>query len=164
MKPGTWNPKDFPRLNSKNSKITSAPTRRYNCIAWAAGEDRYRFDPHPQYRWPKGVIRELSINAVLSLYEGMGYSLCIGGHLESGTEKVAVYGITNHEGRKLPTHAARQLETGEWTSKLGDHEDISHNTPESVGGGLYGEPLYFLSRPRPEPGQPSQPPSSTVAI
>jgi hypothetical protein len=38
----------------------------------------------------------------------------------------------------IPTHAALQLESGDWTSKLGDFEDISHSTIEAVSGPVYG--------------------------
>ena len=46
----------------------------------------------------------------------------------------------------VPTHAARQLPNGWWTSKLGPSFDIEHATPEAVAGGVYGDPVLFLSR------------------
>ena len=45
------------------------------------------------------------------------------------------------------THAARQLPTGKWTSKLGKGKDIEHDTPEDVAGGLYGELQEIMKRP-----------------
>jgi hypothetical protein len=56
-------------------------------------------------------------------------------------KKVAVYGIGG-----FYTHATRQLETGKWTSKLGNEEDIEHDLPELVGGGVYGEIALFMKR------------------
>jgi hypothetical protein len=55
--------------------------------------------------------------------------------------KIAVYadGAT-------PTHAARQLSSGWWTSKLGPSLDIEHATPEAVAGGVYGVVAVILSR------------------
>ena len=50
----------------------------------------------------------------------------------------------------VPTHAALQLESGAWTSKLGDFEDIEHVTVDAVNGPLYGRPVAFLSRRRTE--------------
>lgn len=62
--------------------------------------------------------------------------------LEQGFEKVALYG----SGAEY-THAARQLPSGKWTSKLGKAEDIEHDTPEDVAGGLYGELIEIMTRP-----------------
>jgi hypothetical protein len=45
------------------------------------------------------------------------------------------------------THAARQLPSGKWTSKLGTWEDIEHDSVEAVGGGAYGELVARLFRP-----------------
>ena len=47
------------------------------------------------------------------------------------------------------THAARQLPNGKWTSKLGKAEDVEHESPEDVAGGVYGEVVQFMRRPRP---------------
>lgn len=44
------------------------------------------------------------------------------------------------------THAARQLPTGKWTSKLGRSEDIEHTTPEAVSGTTYGAMVCFMGR------------------
>ena len=60
--------------------------------------------------------------------------MCLEETLESGFEKVALYGSGF-----MYTHAARQLPDGRWTSKLGQKEDITHNTPDDVAGGVYGE-------------------------
>ena len=49
------------------------------------------------------------------------------GPLQDGYEKIAIYALDGE-----PTHAARQLDTGRWTSKLGKHEDIEHDTPGRV--------------------------------
>jgi hypothetical protein len=47
----------------------------------------------------------------------------------------------------LYTHAARQLPNGKWTSKLGKGEDIEHDTPDDVSGGIYGEVVEIMRRP-----------------
>jgi len=57
------------------------------------------------------------------------------------TEKVALYGSF-----LFYTHAARQLPDGRWTSKLGRLEDIEHDTPDDVAGGLYREVAQFMKR------------------
>ena len=43
--------------------------------------------------------------------------------------------------------AAVQLPDGEWSSKLGLYEDISHRTPESLDPDFYGEVHCFMRRP-----------------
>jgi hypothetical protein len=67
---------------------------------------------------------------------------CDDDRLETGFDKVALYGNTF-----LYTHAARQLSDGKWTSKLGKAEDIEHDTPEVVAGGIYGEVVEIMRRP-----------------
>ena len=146
--PGSWPAADFPNLNIRNHQITSPATRIYNCLAWAAGKDNRRWDPAIPYYWPKGIPRERTLDALAMVYESEGFSVCIGGLLEPGIEKVALFAIDTG-GRKVPTHAARQLESGEWTSKLGDCEDISHATYGAVSGPAYGDVVVFLSRQRP---------------
>ncbi len=54
--------------------------------------------------------------------------------MEGGVTKVAIYGDIDADSW---THAARQLPNGKWTSKLGDFEDIEHDTPEGLVGSLY---------------------------
>lgn len=62
--------------------------------------------------------------------------------MEQGYEKVALY--VDHDGK--PTHAARQLPTGRWTSKLGKIEDIEHEL-EGIAGSVYGSVAKILKRP-----------------
>jgi len=38
------------------------------------------------------------------------------------------------------------LPSGKWTSKLGRLEDIEHDTPDDVAGGVYGEVAGFMKR------------------
>lgn len=83
---------------------------------------------------------------MLELFRSYGYELCENGILESGFEKIAVYARDNK-----PQHAARQLATGLWTSKLGRYQDIEHATPEELegdGNREYGRIVAFMRRPR----------------
>ena len=61
--------------------------------------------------------------------------------LETNFEKVAIY----TKGSK-PTHMARQLENGKWTSKLGSDEDLEHHTLEGLECDLYGKATIFMKR------------------
>jgi hypothetical protein len=56
---------------------------------------------------------------------------------------VAIYG----QGGKA-THAARQLQDGWWSSKLGDLEDIRHRKSWDLSGGIYGEVMLIVVRKR----------------
>jgi hypothetical protein len=84
----------------------------------------------------------------MKAYETVGYKLCRNSSLEVGVEKIAIFGVESADGTKIPTHASLQLESGEWTSKLGPHEDILHKTEEAVNGPVYGKPVLFMSRLR----------------
>jgi hypothetical protein len=148
--PGSWPPSDFPSLNNSNCRETSPSKRRYNCIAWAAGDTTRKWWPDfaHQGHWPQGITREETISAFVQAYETLGYKLCFDERLETGIEKIAIYGIEIPGQGIEPTHAARQLENGEWTSKLGDFEDISHTTLDALNGPVYGRMICCVSRPR----------------
>ncbi len=78
--------------------------------------------------------------ALTSLFEQLGYSVCPEAELEEGYEKIAIYAL-----RGEGTHAARQLENGKWTSKLGENIDIEH-TLAGLKGPHYGEVVKTLKR------------------
>jgi hypothetical protein len=130
---------------------TSDPSDDYNCIAWAANEDFRVWWPDPRYigYWPDGIAREETVEAFVAAYATLGYEPCDNGDLEQGFEKIALY---LHQGK--PTHAARQLATGSWSSKLGPNIDVEHDTPEAiiteiaVLANIYGMPAKFLRRVR----------------
>jgi hypothetical protein len=49
----------------------------------------------------------------------------------------------------IPTHAARQLTSGAWTSKLGNAADIEHEL-RALEGEIYGVVALILKRPMPQ--------------
>src|SRR5262249_38721988 len=63
----------------------------------------------------------------------LGYVVWQDGSLEPVYEKVALFA----DDLDHPTHVARQLPSGRWTSKLGRAEDIEHDLHE-LEGALYG--------------------------
>jgi hypothetical protein len=131
--------KEFPGLAQSAFEITSQPTRDYNCIAWAAGDsDRFWW---PGAFWPAAVGRKVTRANFIRAFEGIGYKVCATPDPEEGYEKVALY-----EDRGVPTHAARLLPNGSWTSKLGHAHDISHSL-EGLNGSQYGAPVIFMRRP-----------------
>lgn len=145
----------FPNLALGNYRITSAPSWDYNCIAWALGITDAWWWPTPGRFWPPGVEREETVPAFLSAFGTRGFSPCSPSALESGLEKIALYAIGG-----VPTHAARQVGNGWWTSKLGPSFDIEHASVEALAGGAYGHPVAFLSRPGPETTSTERPPPS----
>jgi hypothetical protein len=148
--PGSWHTSDFPRLDDTTCDVTSPCTRLYNCLAWAAGEDFRRWEPDPfgQWYWPDGVPRQLSVEAFVLAYQTIGFLPCFTPALEDGIEKIAVYAVDIGNEKLFPTHAALQLESGRWTSKMGDLEDIHHGDAEDVNGPLYGRPVVYMQRKR----------------
>lgn len=97
--------------------------------------------------WPAGVERAETRQAFLGAYGKLGFVPCEDGAVEPGIEKIALFG-RGPAGQETPTHAALQLETGEWTSKLGPLEDVTHSAVEDVCGPVYGRVICYLSRPR----------------
>ncbi|MFT4557125.1 MAG: DUF7689 domain-containing protein [Planctomycetales bacterium] len=131
----------FPRLTAENHQQTSEPDVRYNCIAWAAWDMEHWWQPG--IFWPLEISRdEHGIGVLVAAFKSLGFVECSDGTLQSGFEKVALYGSTF-----MYTHAARQLPDGKWTSKLGKAEDVTHDSPGDLAGGPYGEVVEFMSRP-----------------
>lgn len=60
---------------------------------------------------------------------------------ENGYTKIALYAIDGEI-----THAARQLDNGLWTSKLGPLNDIQHGNPEVIEGGFYGKVAVYMKK------------------
>ncbi|HEX5726344.1 MAG TPA: hypothetical protein VFX98_12805 [Longimicrobiaceae bacterium] len=139
----------FPGLASSSFTVTSSRTRDYNCFAWAV----YRtdvwispvlYDPiQDLYTWPAGAAREDTLEAWSAALAAFGFEPCATADLEPRFEKVAVYASA-----ETPTHMARQLATGRWTSKLGKLEDVEHDLHALAGSG-YGEVALILRRPSP---------------
>lgn len=140
----------FPNLNRVEYRVTSDASTRYNCIAWAAGTDADWWwpdpDPDSDTYWPAAVAPEETLESFRAVFESLGYRECATDELEPGFEKVALF--VDADG--LPTHAARQLTNGNWTSKLGRWQDIEHQFLDALAGNasLYGEVALLLRRPR----------------
>jgi hypothetical protein len=135
--------KQFPKLQTSPHAKTSPPTPNYNCIAWSAEDNRRWWWPDPQYYWPDGVKRERTIEAFIEMYSLFGYEVATDREIESQFEKIAIY----VDGRAIPTHAARQLRSGMWTSKLGNGNDIAHEL-DALEGNVYGRVAVVMRRPR----------------
>lgn len=134
----------FPRLEEEGFSEESPASPRYNCIAWAAEVTHQFWWPRATpFFWPPGVPQTETVDAFFQAFETLGYLRCPDGLLEPGFSKIAFYAI---DGR--PTHAARQLPDGSWTSKLGRHIDIIHRTLTGLEGPAYGNVVGYMKRPR----------------
>jgi hypothetical protein len=145
--PGSWRASDFPNLTNQNCEIKSPRTNRYNCIAWAAGNDTHWWWPDGRGigYWPQNVPREETLEAFIRAFATIGYHVCDNAALEAGFEKIAIY--AERVGTILvPTHSALQLPDGRWTSKLGPFEDIQHRTLSDLDGPAYARAVAYLKR------------------
>lgn len=133
----------FPGLLGAGYLFTSQATPDYNCIGWAAGEDDRWWWPDAAgvAYWPESVPREESLSAFVAAFATLGYAPSDNSSNEPGVVKIALYARSG-----VPTHAARQLGNGRWTSKLGQSEDIEHDLVGLVGS-VYGDVAMILAKP-----------------
>jgi hypothetical protein len=136
----------FPGLRGTDYRLMSPRDRKYNCIAWAAGDNRRWWWPDPPpddegYYWPPGVPNEETVIAFVAALATLGYLSCEGEAAEAGWERVALYATADG----VPMHAARQLADGRWTSKLGRLEDVEHGLHD-LEGESYGAVVRIMKR------------------
>ena len=149
----------FPKLSAAGYDPTSAATgsypvpRAYNCISWAASDPRNCLWWWPSAYWPPWVRHpEATVACFIKTFRWLGYGVCSDSRREFAYEKVALYGIHNslqfvglpkadelHNWK--PTHMARQLPDGTWSSKIGGYEDITHFTLDALE--TYGHPRSY---------------------
>jgi hypothetical protein len=137
----------FPGLAKGDYRITSPANPDYNCLAWAVADADKWWWPGPDAEreyWPLGVVREITRSAFQAAFALLGYVVCASEDVEPGFEKVALFADASGK----PKHAARQLATGRWTSKLGRMEDIEHALRD-LEGVVYGSVVLILKPPLP---------------
>ena len=138
-----WNIEEaHPGLVGSGYEVTSEISDTYNCIAWAAGDVAKWWSHTPGDYWPAGVPRSPEVGALVQVFESLGFSTCDTEEVEPGYLKVAVYSLSGEW-----THAARQLEDGQWSSKIGQFEDIAHSSLANLSGGIYGFVHCIMRRP-----------------
>jgi hypothetical protein len=138
----------FPDLAAAGYDPKSEKSGAYNCIAYAVGDETRKWAAYREvgYYWPDGAKEGHNLDALISAFEQLEYAICPDETLESECEKVALY--VDEDG--LWTHAAKQCEDGQWTSKLGNLEDIIHRTPQALAGidPAYGRVACIMKRRR----------------
>ncbi len=133
----------WPNLSRTDYQVTSPKSQEYNCFSWAAEDTERWWQPIPgeQFYWPDGVPQEETLDAYIQAYQTLGYEPSDDDQLELGYQKIAIYVVSSG----IPTHAARQLPNGKWTSKLGWLEDIEHELDGLIGD-RYGVVGQILKR------------------
>jgi hypothetical protein len=128
-------------MTNDNYVVTSPEDPNYNCVAWSydGSQVRRMWPGEIDYFWPEGVPGDETPEAFVALFQRLGFELCVSGDLEPGFRKLVIY--IDDEG---PCHVAHQLDSGRWASKLGDWEDIEHDTPQTLEGSRYGKAAIFL--------------------
>lgn len=138
----------FPELNGGNYRVTSQKDETYNCVAWAVGDTSHFWDDVrikgrrvKGYYWPPGLSAE-TVDGWKQVFILHGYAECDSRSFETELEKVAIFELANE-----PSHVARQLDGGKWTSKLGKGCDIEHSALDVLEGEEYGKVKVVMSRP-----------------
>ena len=123
----------FPNLHGVQQKKTSEQDPNYNCIAWAFENNTRHWWPNQNRSyWPIQSAGLTAMEAFERLFSSGGWEETDDRNAESAYHKIALYALNG-----APTHAARLLNTGAWTSKLGQSIDISHSLDE-LNGPIYG--------------------------
>ena len=136
----------YPNLALTEYTVTSPKSQEYNCFAWAAGDQERWWQPtlEDQFYWVQGLPMEETLSAYIQAYQTLGFMICDSAELEAEFEKIALY----VDDGGIPVHAAKQLSTGKWSSKLGSLEDIEHEL-EGLTGERYGNVGQILRRSKP---------------
>lgn len=133
----------LPKIKSAGYKVTSPESKEYNCVAWTIGRNDIWIWPHPRFFWPENIRCDDKLPSFIEFYQAFEYSTCNDDKLEVGYEKIAIY---IHPDTNNVTHAAKQMSSGKWTSKLGPYKDIEHNTFDSLTGNDFGIVAAIMKR------------------
>ena len=83
---------EFPALQEEGYETTSPATIIYNCVAWAADDNKLWWEPDPigLCFWPISAPREWTIKAIVAVFAALGYERCEDCNLEQQQEKIAI--------------------------------------------------------------------------
>jgi hypothetical protein len=133
-------PFKHPGMFTEGYTQTSERDVSYNCIAWAANDNKRWWWPSEFAYWPKNAPRTVKLKSFTLAFKTLGYVPCSDGNFETNYEKIAVYAKDG-----VPKHAARQLDNGMWTHKMGQNIDLSA-TLTAAEGPEYGEVVRLYRR------------------
>lgn len=148
MLPSTELEQSFPGIAGKYN-LTSPKDEKYNCVSWAVGDVRRFWDDIrilgrrvKGYYWPDGCDVE-TLEGWKCVFALHGYKECESESFDTDFEKIAIYTFDSGD----PSHVARQMGSGKWSSKLGVSFDIEHDTLDSLKGEEYGKVAVIMQRP-----------------
>jgi hypothetical protein len=123
----------FPKLLPGTYRRASNASARYNCVAFANGDDRHWWEPGcygGRHYWPPNIKQQDTVDAWVELFVQNGFEQTNSREHERGFEKVAIYvDLTD----MLPSHVAKS-DGLIWKSKLGKDQDIEHASLEILEG------------------------------
>lgn len=131
----------FPNLASEGFSIVGAPSEVYNCIAYAAGDTSKWWWPDGVNYWPPWAAETDRKESLKEVFAGLGYERCDDGRADGGYQKVALYEVNGEM-----KHAAMQMPSGRWRSKMGQGPVIEHRSPDSLSNGIYGDATTYMGR------------------
>lgn len=137
----------WPKLRPENHAVTSLATARYNCMAFANGDEKHWWQANEngqRYSWPAKIPDTL--DGWVQVFTQQGYEHTDERGVEPGYEKVAIFvDLTD----MLPGHVS--ISDGKtWKSKLGRFQDIRHDSLDLLEGDTsceYGIVERILRRP-----------------
>ncbi|MGN6146965.1 MAG: DUF7689 domain-containing protein [Rhizomicrobium sp.] len=131
----------FPMISDVAGKQTSQKDQKYNCIAHAFDDDQNFWWPKPRAFWPISYANMTAMEAFEAWFAADGWEETQNQSVEEGFKKIALYALNG-----IPTHAARLLADGRWTSKLGIDIDLAHAL-DDLTGPAYGVVIRFYQKP-----------------
>ena len=141
---------DFPHLTAQNHRATSPPSTDYNCVAWSAADTEHGWQPGVY--WPVGIEPDdygLVCSHGSSRQWAMSPATVIASNPGSRKSRfMRPRHFTPTPGASFPTAAGR--------ASSADSEDIEHETPNDLAGGVYGDVLQFMKRSVSRGGSQSQ--------
>jgi hypothetical protein len=123
----------WPKLVPGTYTHKSQATARYNCLAFALGDEKHWVQGGlhgGRYWWPENVPKEWSLGSLRQIFINRGYETVSSRDNEAGFEKVAIY-VDLNDGS--PSHVSISNGTT-WMSKLGRFQDIEHISLDLLEG------------------------------
>lgn len=126
--------KFFPKISDVKKKKTSECDPIYNCIAWAFKDSQRHWWPNKKRSyWPLNATGLSTNEAFEAWFLHDGWEETSDTSFDPSYEKIAFFTLNGE-----PTHAARLIADGVWTSKLGSLIDLSHGS-DDLDGPEYGQ-------------------------
>lgn len=123
----------FPKLVPGTFLPKSKATARYNCIGFAAGDERHWWEGEcngGRFHWPYGFPRTTDAPTVARIFRDQGFEPTSNRDIEPGYEKVAIYICVDDMDF---SHIAKS-DGDVWKSKLGKGQDIHHYSLDVLEG------------------------------